>query len=57
MNTAMIHKIMESDFTEKFWHELNKNSLYDVDFLDAAICFAALREMAISQSSARAAQA
>lgn len=57
MDTTAIHKIIEQGLAEKFWSDLNEDSAYHVEFIDAAVCFAALRELSFHQYTSRAAQA
>lgn len=57
MDLKSIDKIIEMGLAEKFWTDLNNDSVYPVEFIDAAICFAALRELSHQQYSGKAAQA
>ena len=57
MDITSINKIIENDLAEKFWSNLNEESPYPVEFIDAAVCFAALRELSFQKNSGRAAQA
>ena len=57
MDITSINKIIENDLAEKFWFNLNEESPYPVEFIDAAVCFAALRELSFQKNSGRAAQA
>ncbi len=57
MDIKAIDKIIEKGLAEKFWTELNTDSHYPVAFIDAAICFAAIKELSFHQNSAKAAQA
>ena len=57
MDITGINQIIENDLAEKFWTNLNENSPYPVEFIDAAVCFAALRELSFEQNTGKAAQA
>ncbi|MBD3274341.1 MAG: hypothetical protein GF372_03475 [Candidatus Marinimicrobia bacterium] len=57
MDAMRIYQIIESELAEKFWTEINEESPLAVEFIDAAICFAALRELSFQKNSGRAAQA
>lgn len=46
MEQIQIHKMMESDQVKNFWHDLEETSLEKVEFLDAAICFAVIKNLA-----------
>ncbi len=46
MEQIQIHKMLESDQVKNFWHDLKEESLLNVEFLDAAICFAVIKNLA-----------
>ena len=46
METIQLYEIMESDQAKNFWQDLESESVEKVEFLDAAICFAVVRNLA-----------
>lgn len=50
MNNAIFQEIMNQNFTEKFWHELNHESDVHVEFVDAAVCYTALRQLTYGET-------
>ncbi|MBD3274458.1 MAG: hypothetical protein GF372_04070 [Candidatus Marinimicrobia bacterium] len=56
MDAMRIYQIIESELAEKFWTEVNEESPLPVEFIDAAICFAALSELSNQQNTGIAAQ-
>jgi len=55
MDQLALTQLIEMGLAEKFWNELNHESIYPVEFLDAALCFASLRDLSRSQGSGNAA--
>lgn len=55
MDQLALTQLLEMGLAEKFWNDLNKDSIYPVEFLDAALCFASLRDLSIDQGTGNAA--
>ena len=51
MKNAMFQEIINQNLAEKFWHELNNESDLHVEFVDAAVCFTTLRQLAHGDNS------
>ncbi len=51
MDSTVLHQMLHMGLAEKFWHELNEESMYPVEFVDAALCFASLRDQSMSNGS------
>jgi hypothetical protein len=56
MDATKIYQIIESELAEQFWTEINEESPLPVEFIDAAICFAAISELSFQQNTGIAAQ-
>lgn len=50
METIQLYEIMESDQAKNFWQDLENESTMKIEFLDAAICFAVVRNLARTHS-------
>lgn len=51
MDSTVLHQMLHMGLAEKFWHKLNKENIYPVEFVDAALCFASLRDQSVSNGS------
>ncbi len=51
MDSRLLEHMIHMGLAEKFWHELNEESIYPVEFVDAALCFASLRDHSLSNDS------
>ncbi len=50
-NNSGLRELMQTDQVQQFWTELNKSSIEPVEFLDAAVCLAAIRHLKHSEES------